>query len=193
MPRNLRRLLVAAAVPVLALALAAPVAAADEDVSIVDFDFTPGSVTVTVGDTVTWTNNGEAPHDVTFVAEDVKSEILANGETYDRTFESEGTFDYICSIHPQMTGTVVVEAAAAEPTEAPTEEPTAEPTATDPATEEPATEEPATEEPGATQGPPETATEAGRSVPGSLPAILAGLLFLATGLVLATRQAVSRR
>ena len=83
-------------------------AAADEAVSIVDFDFEPSNVTVQVGDTVTWTNNGSAPHNVHF-ENGPASDILDNGGTYERTFEEAGTYDYICDVHPAMTASVTVE------------------------------------------------------------------------------------
>jgi plastocyanin len=75
-------------------------------VSIVDFSFTPASVTVTPGGTVTWTNNGATAHTVTFP--DFASPQLQPGQTFSHTFATAGTFSYHCSIHPTMTGTVIV-------------------------------------------------------------------------------------
>jgi amicyanin len=65
-------------------------------------------VTVAVGSTVTWTNRDEEPH--TVVANDASfhSPGLGAQGTYSYTFHSAGTFDYICSVHPFMHGTVVV-------------------------------------------------------------------------------------
>jgi amicyanin len=77
-------------------------------VNITNFAFTPANLTVKVGDTVTWTNHDEEPH--TVVANDGSFHspgLDANG-TYSFTFTSPGSFDYICSIHPFMRGTVVV-------------------------------------------------------------------------------------
>jgi amicyanin len=77
-------------------------------VSITNFAFAPANLTVKVGDTVTWTNKDEEPH--TVVANDGSFHspgMDANG-TYSFTFTSPGSFDYICSIHPFMRGTVVV-------------------------------------------------------------------------------------
>ena len=103
---------------VLAIALGAtPARAADESVAIEDFAFTPGTVTVTEGDTVTWTNDDGTAHTATGAAFD--TERLDPGQTATITFSTAGSFPYACAIHAQMTGTVVVEAAAAPP--APTE------------------------------------------------------------------------
>jgi plastocyanin len=77
-------------------------------VSIVDFAFQPGSVEVPVGGSVTWTNNGSATHTVTSDSGAFDSGQLAPGATFSQTFDTAGTFTYHCSIHPQMTGTVIV-------------------------------------------------------------------------------------
>ncbi len=81
---------------------------ASKSVSIVDFGFKPGSITVNTGDTVQWTNNGEVPegHDVT--GDGLDSGLMNPGDTYSHTFSATGTFSYICTIHPSMTGTVKV-------------------------------------------------------------------------------------
>jgi LPXTG-motif cell wall-anchored protein len=101
------------------LAVAAPAMAADESVSIGDNFYSPATVTITEGDTVTWTNNGQAPHSVTADNGSFDSSpscpaagCMENGDTYSHTFSSGGTFDYFCKVHGQsMSGTVVVEAA----------------------------------------------------------------------------------
>jgi amicyanin len=77
-------------------------------VTISDFKFNPATLTVPVGATVTWTNKDEEPH--TIAAKDGSFHspgVDANG-TYSFTFTTPGSYDYICSIHPFMTGTVVV-------------------------------------------------------------------------------------
>lgn len=79
------------------------------DVSIVDFAFDPADLTVAVGDTVTWTNTGSATHTVKWQDGEPESEQLDGGSTYERTFESAGSFPYVCGIHSQMTGTITVE------------------------------------------------------------------------------------
>lgn len=80
-------------------------------VSIVDFAFTPKTITVPVGTTVRWTNNGSAPHTVTSTSRPkaFDSGTLGSGDTFEFTFKTAGQFPYRCSIHPSMTGTVIVE------------------------------------------------------------------------------------
>jgi plastocyanin len=80
------------------------------EVSEEDITFQPGEVTVGVGDTVTWTNNDSVDHDVT--ADSFSSGEpggMAPGDTFEHTFEEAGMFDYVCTVHPGMEGTVVVE------------------------------------------------------------------------------------
>jgi plastocyanin len=80
------------------------------DVSEEGISFQPAEVTVGVGDTVTWTNNDSVDHDVT--ADSFSSGEpggMAPGDTFEQTFEKAGTFDYVCTVHPGMEGTVVVE------------------------------------------------------------------------------------
>ena len=84
-------------------------AAGSTEVEIVDFAFEPADLTVKVGDTVTWTNTGDAPHTVKWDDDEPESEQLQNGATYERTFDSAGTFAYACGIHSAMTGTITVE------------------------------------------------------------------------------------
>jgi plastocyanin len=92
------------------LMLASVVAAADASVAIRDFAFQPATVTVRVGDTVTWTNRDDVVHTVQWSGGS-ESPDLENGERYSRTFTSTGTFAYICGPHPFMTGSVRVLAA----------------------------------------------------------------------------------
>jgi|SRR5918999_158620 amicyanin len=80
------------------------------EVSMEGIAFEPAEVTVAVGDTVTWTNNDSVPHDVT--ADSFSSGEaggMAGGDTFEHTFEEAGSFDYVCTVHPGMDGTVVVE------------------------------------------------------------------------------------
>jgi plastocyanin len=80
------------------------------NVAIVDNDFDPTSITVSVGDTVTWTNTGDNPHTVTSDEEGVwDSGNLENGDTFEFTFEEAGTVTYHCNVHPNMQAEVVVE------------------------------------------------------------------------------------
>jgi amicyanin len=85
---------------------AAPQAA--NAVSINNFKFDPATITVPVGTTVTWTNQDEEPHTVAAKDGSFHSAGLDTHATYSFTFTNPGTYDYICSIHPFMTGTVVV-------------------------------------------------------------------------------------
>jgi plastocyanin len=83
-------------------------ASATKSVAIVDFEYEPSAVTIRTGDSVFWTNVGTAEegHDVAFDA--FESETLPTGGTYSHVFKAAGSFDYICSIHPKMKGTVTV-------------------------------------------------------------------------------------
>lgn len=85
-----------------------PPAAAGTVVTIDDFAFVPATLTVKRGDTVTWTNHDEEPHTVAANDGSFRSPGMGANGTYNFTFGTPGTFDYICSIHPFMHGTVVV-------------------------------------------------------------------------------------
>jgi plastocyanin len=72
--------------------------------------FNPAEITIQAGDTVTWTNEDSFGHDVT--GDDFKSGDaggIGNGDTFEHTFDTAGTFDYVCTVHPGMEGTVTVE------------------------------------------------------------------------------------
>ena len=77
-------------------------------VDIKGFAFDPKTVTVKVGQTVTWTNQDSVTHTVTGDG-GIDSGDLSKGKSYSKTFDAEGTFDYHCTPHPQMTGKVIVE------------------------------------------------------------------------------------
>lgn len=84
-------------------------AAAEEvTVNIVDFLFTPQVLEISVGTTVTWTNSDSAQHTATANDGAFDSGTLAQGDSFSFTFTETGTFDYICAIHPNMTGQIVV-------------------------------------------------------------------------------------
>jgi len=76
-------------------------------VQIKDFAFSPQEARVARGGSVTWTNLDSAAHTVSFNG--VQSRVLNNGDSYSKSFNETGTFDYICGIHTYMTGKVVVE------------------------------------------------------------------------------------
>lgn len=83
--------------------------AGDElEITIENFAFS-GPETAAVGDTVTITNQDSVGHTWTAVDGEFDSGTVAEGETFDFTFEEAGEFDYFCSIHPQMEGTITVE------------------------------------------------------------------------------------
>lgn len=109
-----RRQLAAVVAGVAGVALAIGLArgsalAADRDVAISGFSYSPGTVTVDVGDTVTWTNSDAQAHTAT--GDGWNTGDLGNSESGSITFQTAGTFDYMCGIHPAMRGTVVVRAA----------------------------------------------------------------------------------
>ena len=79
------------------------------DVKIDNFSFGPGTLTVPVGTTVTWTNRDDIPHTVVSTEGVFKSKVLDTEETFSFTFGKAGTYQYFCSIHPKMTGKVVVQ------------------------------------------------------------------------------------
>jgi LPXTG-motif cell wall-anchored protein len=70
------------------------------------YRFAPRSITVASGDTVIWTNDGTDPHDVT--GDGLSSGTLSSGQDYSHKFNSPGSFNYICTIHPFMKGSVTV-------------------------------------------------------------------------------------
>jgi plastocyanin len=79
-------------------------------VEISNFAYSPQNITVKKGTTVTWTNRDSAAHDVVEKddKEGPKSKLLQTGETYSYTYNTVGTFEYFCTVHPSMTGTVTV-------------------------------------------------------------------------------------
>jgi plastocyanin len=77
-------------------------------VGITDFAFSPATLTVPIGATVTWTNHDAEPHTVAANDGSFHSPGMDTDATYSYTFTKDGTFEYICSIHPMMRGTVVV-------------------------------------------------------------------------------------
>ena len=77
---------------------------------VVDNDYLPGTITVARGSTLTFANTGALPHTVTDRAGSFDSGIVMPGQSYRRTFSTAGTYEYFCTIHPEMSGTVVVTA-----------------------------------------------------------------------------------
>ena len=85
---------------------AVPAGAAE--VGIVNFKFTPATVTIKVGATIDWTNHDDIGHTVSFAGQGINSKVLQRNDRFSHTFDTPGTYTYICSIHPFMHGTVVV-------------------------------------------------------------------------------------
>ena len=85
----------------------APGGGTAHQVTIKDFAFSPAEITIKVGDTVTWTEQDSVHHTTTGSIFD--SGDLGQGQTYSKTFDEAGTYDYGCSYHPSMKGTVIVE------------------------------------------------------------------------------------
>lgn len=132
-------------VAVTALALALPGLAAAQSgnsVDVVDSAFEPPTLTVMAGDQVTWTSSGSLPHTVTAsdgafdsnpdcasFSDGGSGACMDNGETFDFTFDTPGTYAYYCKLHGTsdgsgMAGTIVVQAAGAQASETPTEDDT---------------------------------------------------------------------
>jgi amicyanin len=78
-------------------------------VNIFNYKFDPETVTVPVGTTVTWTNKDEVPHTVASSDKGFKGSAgLDTGDSYSYTFDKPGTYKYYCTLHPFMTGVIVV-------------------------------------------------------------------------------------
>ena len=103
----------------LALVLSSRGASAQEDheVEIRDFAFQPATLTVQVGDTVTWTNYDTMPHNAHATDDTFRTEVVRGSDdgvvsgSYTFTADDVGTHEYICDVHPDMKGTIIVEAA----------------------------------------------------------------------------------
>ena len=76
------------------------------------FTFLPQRITVKAGTTVTWINEDDVPHTIVSSSKVFKSKALDTADKFSFTFTTPGTYDYFCSLHPHMTGAVVVEAAS---------------------------------------------------------------------------------
>lgn len=80
---------------------------ASNTVDIKNFSFNPPTLKVKKGTVITWTNNDSVAHQINSTT--FGSDALTTGQSYSFTFNDGGTFDYKCSIHPSMKGTIIVE------------------------------------------------------------------------------------
>lgn len=112
MARMIPRAALWGAAALLGLALAGALAIAEEapSVTIDNFTFKPGAVTVAVGTELVWTNHDDIPHTVTSADDPraFKSPPLDTGDSFRFRFTSPGTYKYFCSLHPKMVGSVTV-------------------------------------------------------------------------------------
>ena len=91
------------------IAKAEPAAPASAQVKIDNFSFGPQTLTVPVGTTVTWTNRDDIPHTIVSTDGVFKSKVRDTDETFSYTFTKAGTYTYFCSVHPKMTGKIIVQ------------------------------------------------------------------------------------
>ena len=84
--------------------------AAAPTVHISNFTFSPQALKIRAGQTVTWVNDDDIPHNVTAMDMNFKSKVLDTGESFSFTFPHAGTYAYFCGLHPHMTGSIVVTA-----------------------------------------------------------------------------------
>jgi plastocyanin len=84
--------------------------AAEQKVQIDNFSYTPASITVSAGTKVTWVNHDDVPHTVTSTTKPrvLKSPALDTDDKYSYVFDKPGTYTYFCTVHPHMTGQVIV-------------------------------------------------------------------------------------
>jgi plastocyanin len=78
------------------------------EIKIDNFSFEPSAITVAAGTKVTWTNHDDVPHTVVNADGKFKSDALDTGDQFSFTFSEPGAYDYYCSVHPKMTGKVIV-------------------------------------------------------------------------------------
>jgi plastocyanin len=80
-------------------------------IQIDNFHYSPPTLVVAPGTTVTWKNDDDSPHSVRDKDGKFKSAALDTDDTFSQTFAAPGEYDYFCSIHPYMTGKIVVKPA----------------------------------------------------------------------------------
>jgi amicyanin len=77
------------------------------NITIQNFSFNPAELSIKKGSTVTWTNQDAMPHKIS--GSSFQSDALNKGRSFSFTFDTAGTFDYVCSIHPYMKGRIIVQ------------------------------------------------------------------------------------
>ena len=92
-----------------AIARAAAENRAAPSIAIDNFSFTPKEITVAAGTTITWVNRDDVPHTVVSTDKKFKSKALDTDDHFSFTFAEAGTYSYFCSVHPVMTGKIIVE------------------------------------------------------------------------------------
>jgi plastocyanin len=79
-----------------------------QKVEMLDYEFSAANVTIATGGKIIWLNQGQAPHDATADDGSFETGTIEPGKLKSETFKEPGTYSYICTIHPQMTGTIEV-------------------------------------------------------------------------------------
>jgi len=83
-------------------------AVGEAEIAIQSFQFVPAILTVAPGTAVTWVNKDEEPHNIVSPDRAFRSKAIDGGEKFTNVFEKPGTYTYLCAMHPQMRGTVIV-------------------------------------------------------------------------------------
>lgn len=97
--------------PIIGVSLALGALSAQDakgSITIDNFTFSPGDLTIPVGTTVTWLNHDDIPHSVVEKDKTFRSKALDTDDSYSFTFTTAGTFEYFCGLHPHMTGKIIV-------------------------------------------------------------------------------------
>lgn len=110
--RALFGIVLSVALALLAVQISLPVRAQTVSITIQNFAFSPATITIPAGTTVTWTNQDTVAHTATSDTGAWDSGTLATGQSYSHTFDTPGTYPYHCTIHPFMKATIIVQAAS---------------------------------------------------------------------------------
>ncbi len=164
----------------------------DPGVTIADFLFSPGTITIHVGDTIVWSNNGPSSHTATANNGSFDTGVLAKGKSASVTFHTPGTFAYHCTIHPFMHGAVVVQAASTTPSTTKTTPSPSSPSSPSSSGPPSSNSNSQTSSSGTTSpGTAPTSTSSGPTLPMTgtnvIALVLTGVLLLGAGLILRRR------